>query len=172
MLRDRDGAVWVATSDRGLIHFHQGKTDNFSEADGLSGDTVNQLLQDQEGDVWVVTTNGIDRFREYAVPNIGIKQGLSNANTLSVLASSDGRVWIGTHSGLNKWKNGQIFSVVLRGRWNDSFRISGQQRTHLGVDARGIRISRQRSICSRARSWRRMGSFGGGTPDRASVGCE
>jgi signal transduction histidine kinase len=114
MLRDRDGAVWVATSDRGLIHFHQGKTDNFSEADGLSGDTVNRLLQDQEGDVWVVTTNGIDRFREYAVPNIGIKQGLSNTNTLSVLASSDGRVWIGTYSGLNKWKNGQI-SVVLRG---------------------------------------------------------
>jgi ligand-binding sensor domain-containing protein len=61
----------------------------------------------------VVTTNGIDRFREYAIPNIGIKQGLSNTNTLSVLASRDGRIWIGTYSGLNEWKNGQI-SVVLR----------------------------------------------------------
>ncbi len=38
-LRDRDGALWVAIPDRGLVHIHQGKTDVFSEADGLSGDT-------------------------------------------------------------------------------------------------------------------------------------
>jgi signal transduction histidine kinase/ligand-binding sensor domain-containing protein len=112
-LRDRHGGVWVGTPDRGLIHFHQGRTDVFSEADGLSGDTVTALLQDQEGDIWAVTTNGIDRFREYAVPNISIKQGLSNTNSVSIVGAKDGSVWVATYNGLNRWKDGRI-TVPLR----------------------------------------------------------
>jgi signal transduction histidine kinase/ligand-binding sensor domain-containing protein len=111
ILRDRDGGLWVATPDRGLMHFHHGRTDVFSEADGLSGDTVTALLQDQEGDIWAVTTNGIDRFREYAVPNVSIKQGLSNTNTVSIVGAKDGSVWVATYDGLNRWKDGRI--VVL-----------------------------------------------------------
>ena len=108
MLRDRDGGLWIATIDRGLLHIHHGKTDRFSQANGLSGDDVIDLFEDREGNVWVATSNGLDRFREYAVPNISIEQGLSNAVTDSVLASKDGSVWIGTASGLNRWRSGQI----------------------------------------------------------------
>ena len=111
MLRDREGSLWVATPGRGLVHIHQGKTDVFSEADGLSGDTVTGLLEDQEGDVWAVTMNGIDRFREYAVPNISIKQGLSSTNSVAIVGAKDGSVWVATYNGLNRWKNGRI-SVV------------------------------------------------------------
>jgi len=113
ILRDRDGGVWVGTPDRGLIHFHQGRTDIFSEADGLSGDTVTALLQDQEGNIWAVTTNGIDRFREYAVSNISIKQGLSSINSVSIVGAKDGSVWVATYNGLNRWKDGRI-DVLLR----------------------------------------------------------
>src|SRR4029077_13296294 len=113
ILRDRDGSVWVGTHDRGLIHFHQGRTDVFSEADGLSGDTVTALLQDQEGNIWAVTTNGIDRFREYAVPSISIKQGLSNTNSVSIVGAKDGSVWVATYNGLNRWKAGRI-DMLLR----------------------------------------------------------
>ena len=113
ILRDRDGGVWVGTPDRGLIHFHQGRTDVFSEADGLSGDTVTALLQDEEGNIWAVTTNGIDRFREYAVPNISIKQGLSNTNSVSIVGAKDGSVWVATYNGLNRWQDGRI-GMLLR----------------------------------------------------------
>jgi signal transduction histidine kinase/ligand-binding sensor domain-containing protein len=113
IVRDRDGGLWIATRDRGLVHLHEGKTDVFSEVDGLSGDTVTALLQDQEGDIWAVTTNGIDRFREYAIPNVSIKQGLSNTNTVSILGAKDGSVWVATYTGLNRWKNGRI-SVLGR----------------------------------------------------------
>jgi signal transduction histidine kinase/ligand-binding sensor domain-containing protein len=115
MFRDRDGGLWIATLDRGLVHFHLGKTEVFSEADGLSGDTVVDLLEDREGNIWAATPNGLDRFRGYAVPNIGNKQGLSNTNTLSILASKDGSIWIATYDGLSRWRDGQI-SVFGRGR--------------------------------------------------------
>jgi len=113
ILRDRDGGLWVAIPDRGLVHIHQGKTDVFSEADGLSGDTVTGLLEDREGDVWAVTSNGIDRFREYAVPNFSTRQGLSSTKSVAIVGAKDGSVWIATYNGLNRWKDGRI-SVVNR----------------------------------------------------------
>ena len=121
-LRDRDGALWVAIPDRGLAHIHQGKTDFFSEADGLSGDTVTGLLEDREGDVWAVTVNGIDRFREYAVPNISIKQGLSSTNSVAIVGAKDGSVWVATDNGLNRWKDGHISVVNRIGSAQDSNR--------------------------------------------------
>ena len=111
ILRDRDGGLWVAIPDRGLVHIHQGKTDVFSETDGLSGNTVTGLLEDREGDVWAVTSNGIDRFREYAVPNFSTKQGLSSSKSVAIVGAKDGSVWVATYNGLNRWKDGR-FSVV------------------------------------------------------------
>ena len=38
LLRDRDGGLWIGTTDQGLLHVHQGRTDVFARSDGLSGD--------------------------------------------------------------------------------------------------------------------------------------
>jgi signal transduction histidine kinase/ligand-binding sensor domain-containing protein len=109
LLRDRNGGLWIGTTDRGLLHVHQGKTDLFSQSDGLSGEYIyGSLYEDREGSVWVATVNGLDRFRDVAVPTISVKQGLSNATVWSVLAVRDGSVWLGTRDGLNRWNNGQI----------------------------------------------------------------
>ena len=114
ILRDRDGGLWIATLDRGLVHYYQGKTDVFSEADGLTGDSVTDIFEDREGNVWAATSNGLDRFRGYAAARIGTKQGLSNTVIESLLAAKDGSVWIATFKGLNQWKDGRI-SVFGRG---------------------------------------------------------
>ena len=108
LLRDRNGGLWIGTTDRGLLHVHQGRTDLFAQSDGLSGDYIDNLFEDREGNIWVATVNGLDRFRDFAVPTISVKQGLSNASVGSVLAARDGSVWLGTADGLNRWNNGQI----------------------------------------------------------------
>jgi signal transduction histidine kinase/ligand-binding sensor domain-containing protein len=108
LLRDRDGGLWIGTSDRGLVHVHQGKTDLFAQSDGLSGDDIQSLFEDREGNIWVATAGGIDRFRDLAVPTISVKQGLSNAAVSSVLAARDGSVWLGSYHGLNRLHDGQI----------------------------------------------------------------
>jgi signal transduction histidine kinase/ligand-binding sensor domain-containing protein len=107
LLRDRDGGLWIGTVERGLIHVHQGRTDVFTKSDGLSGDVILNLFEDREGNIWVATTGGLDRFRELPVSTISVKQGLSSDATRSVLAATDGSVWIGAHDGLTRWKNGQ-----------------------------------------------------------------
>ncbi len=107
VLRDRDGGLWIGSVERGLIHVHQRRTDVFTRSDGLSGDVILSLFEDREGNVWVSTTGGLDRFRELPVSTVSVKQGLSSDATQSVLASADGSIWFGAHAGLTRWKDGQ-----------------------------------------------------------------
>ena len=138
LLRDRDGGLWVGTSERGLIHVHRGKADTFTESDGLSGGSVNGLFEDREGNIWAIAIGGLDRFRGYNVPTISLKQGLSNSRTGAVLAANDGAVWVSTLSGLNRWKNGQI-SVFGRqtGMRKPDGKLNGQNPGSLFQDSSG-----------------------------------
>ena len=121
LLRDHDGGLWIGTLDRGLIHVHHGKTDVFSKSDGLSGDLIFSLFEDREGNIWVSTNGGLDRFRDFTVSTISLKQGLSSDYAWSVLAARDGSVWVGTGDGLNKWSNGQISTIRnASGRLDDA----------------------------------------------------
>ena len=107
LLQDREGGLWIGTVERGLIHVHHGRTDVFTRSNGLSGDVILSLFEDGEGNVWVTTTGGLDRFRELPIATFSVKQGLSSDSTQSVLAATDGSVWIGTHDGLTRRQNGQ-----------------------------------------------------------------
>jgi signal transduction histidine kinase/streptogramin lyase len=91
------------------LHLYQGRVDRFTRADGLSGDTVFDLLEDREGNIWAVTEHGVDRFRDLPVTTLSKREGLSEDTAGSVIASKDGGVWIGTGKGLNRVQdNGKI----------------------------------------------------------------
>ena len=79
MLRDRDGGLWIAALDGGLVHVHRGKVDLFRQSDGLSGNRTLALLEDREGSIWVASMEGLDRFRDPGVVTISMKQGLSSS---------------------------------------------------------------------------------------------
>jgi signal transduction histidine kinase/ligand-binding sensor domain-containing protein len=138
LLWDRDGGLWIGTPDRGLLHVHQGRTDRFTEADGLSGDYINKLFEDREGNIWVATLNGLDRFRSFAVPTISVRQGLSDAVVWSVLADKDGSVWLGTPDGLNRWNNGQITIYRKRGGRAESNGAKPEERNVREMDESGL----------------------------------
>jgi signal transduction histidine kinase/ligand-binding sensor domain-containing protein len=107
LLRDRDGGLWIGTNQRGLIHVHHGRTDVFTAESGLSGNIIAGLFEDREGNIWVSTAGGLDRFRELPVTTVSTKQGLSSDNVNSVIATTDGSTWIATRDGLTRWQKGQ-----------------------------------------------------------------
>jgi PAS domain S-box-containing protein len=117
LLRDHDGGVWIGTGATGVVHLHQGRADVFSQADGLSGDIVTALFEDREGNVWVATLGGLDRFRNYAVLTYSQHEGLGTFPAWgSVAAGRDGSVWMGTNDGLRMWNHGE---VTIYGRGDD-----------------------------------------------------
>ena len=108
MIRDRDGALWIATVDHGIVHVHNGRTDVFTEFVGLSGERANTLFEDREGNIWVGTMSGLDRFRDSTVSTLFVNQGLSSPRIRSVVADRNGGVWLATPDSLNRWNNGQV----------------------------------------------------------------
>ena len=115
LLRDRRGGLWIGTQDSGLLLLHHGRTYRFGRVEGLSGTAVVDLVEDREGNVWVATLGGLDRFRDIAVGRLSTRQGLTNDVVLSVLATSDGDVWMSTVSGLERWSDGAVQRYAIPG---------------------------------------------------------
>jgi len=108
LFRDRDGGLWIGTIEAGILHQHRARMDAFTDSDGLASNSVQTFFEDREGNMWAATENGIDRFRELAVPTISVRQGLSSPTVVCLLAGRDGSVWMGTTDGLDRWKDGQV----------------------------------------------------------------
>ena len=112
--RDRDGALWIGTLDKGIYRIYGDHVDHYGASDGLSSDAVYGIDEDSEGDVWVVTSEGLDRFRELPVVTYGVRQGLSSPIVNSVFALRDGSLWMGTSSGIDILRDGNISHLTKR----------------------------------------------------------
>jgi PAS domain S-box-containing protein len=137
LLLDRDSSLWVGTLNQGIYRIQGNKVEHFRGSDGLSGDAVNGLFQDREGNIWIVTSRGIDNFHDIRVASFSTRQGLSADQVNSVLASRDGTVWIGNYS-LDVLRLGKITSMQPRnglpGREMTSLLEDRAGRIWVGVD--------------------------------------
>jgi signal transduction histidine kinase/ligand-binding sensor domain-containing protein len=107
VLVDRDGSSWIGTANAGLLRKGGSHVQKLAAADGLSADAISCMFEDREGSIWVATADGIDRFREYAIPTYSVKQGLSSQSLAAVLATRDRSLWISTTDGLDRWRAGE-----------------------------------------------------------------
>jgi signal transduction histidine kinase/ligand-binding sensor domain-containing protein len=147
---DRSGSLWIGTQNQGLYRIHDGTVDHYRSLDGLSGDSVSGFYQDQEGNLWVATNGGIDRFRDTAVVSISLHEGLPSADIRSVLASRDGTVWVGGEGALSILRDGKM-SAITRGNGlpgDDITALFEDQigRLWLGIDDKLIVYDRGRFI--------------------------
>jgi len=111
LLIDRDGGLWVGTDNQGLYRIYGDKVDRFGSSDGLSSDSVLGFYQDREGDLWVVTSKGIDRLHNLAVTSFSIREGLTAEDVHAVLAAHDGTLWIANGGALDYWRNGKLSAI-------------------------------------------------------------
>ncbi|HEV2863726.1 MAG TPA: two-component regulator propeller domain-containing protein [Pyrinomonadaceae bacterium] len=146
LLRDADGGLWIGTQDRGVVHVRQGRADAFASSDGLTGENVYDIFEDREGNVWVATINGLDRFRDFAVATFDERHGLSSTIVGAVLAANDGSVWFSTSGVLNRWDGGRMTSY--RGRAERT--TAGVNGVVVGLPDKGVESLSQDS---RGRVW-------------------
>jgi signal transduction histidine kinase/ligand-binding sensor domain-containing protein len=98
-LRDHDGNVWLGTLGQGLVRLSHGRVERFTRRDGLSSDIIYSLSEDREGDLWVGTARGVDRFRDPKVVHLSSIDGLSSDLVTAVYAARQGGAWVGTFGG-------------------------------------------------------------------------
>jgi signal transduction histidine kinase/CheY-like chemotaxis protein/ligand-binding sensor domain-containing protein len=80
--------------------------------DGLGNLSVNCLLQDRSGFLWIGTENGLSQYDGSRFWQFGEKDGLPGEFVRALNLDRDGRLWVGTRDGL-AFSNGQrSFSAV------------------------------------------------------------
>jgi signal transduction histidine kinase/ligand-binding sensor domain-containing protein len=108
---DRQNAVWVGTEDEGIYRICNGSAEHFSSADGLSGDAVTGFYEDRESNLWVSTSEGIDRFHDRHVVTFSTREGLGGAEVYSLVAARDGTIWMGNSNSLDSLHGGTVTSI-------------------------------------------------------------
>jgi signal transduction histidine kinase/streptogramin lyase len=102
-LVDRDGTLWL-TSPAGIHRLKDvarlldpnfagnSANDSFSDDDGLSAPVANAFLEDREGNVWIGTAGGVDRFRESRLTPVKLPRA---ANGFAIAAGDAGSLLVG-----------------------------------------------------------------------------
>src|ERR1700733_10083726 len=80
--------------------------------DGLGNLSVNCLLQDRSGFLWIGTESGLYQYDGSRFWQFGLKEGLPSGFVRALSLDRDGRLWVGTRDGL-AFSTGQgSFSTV------------------------------------------------------------
>ncbi len=102
-----DGEVLAGTRFGGLLRFNPKTGDglNFTEEDGLSNNTVNSLIWEDESNVWMGTYNGINRYniKTNEILDVSSLDNIQSGefNIGSALKNSSGNLYFGGNNGLN-----------------------------------------------------------------------
>ncbi|HEY4207489.1 MAG TPA: two-component regulator propeller domain-containing protein, partial [Puia sp.] len=110
MLGDSRKRLWIATYDKGLDVLDK-KTwtfQHFSHNDGpnsLSSNSINCLLEDVQGNIWIGTGAGLDCLDSHTgkITSYFIEDGLADNTIMSMLQDRKGNVWVSTLKGISRF---------------------------------------------------------------------
>src|ERR1700722_2206695 len=80
--------------------------------DGLGNLSVNCLLQDRSGFLWIGTESGFNQYDGSRFWQFGEKEGLNSGFVRALSMDRDGRLWVGTRDGLAFSTGQRSFSTV------------------------------------------------------------
>jgi signal transduction histidine kinase/ligand-binding sensor domain-containing protein len=100
---DRDGNLWALNcpvgvclvagaghSDRPVLDASQLATGRLYQPWQLSARSLNTVLEDREGDIWIASQAGLDRFRENKLLPVHVA---ADASSFSMARDADGNTW-------------------------------------------------------------------------------
>ncbi len=113
ILCDREGVVWFATFDKGLILWKNNAFSVIDEKKGLPTNATFDIFQDKKGDYWVglyekgfCKINSEGKILEHTSK---LRDEARNQSVFSISQDPNGNMWFGTAgSGLYEMKNGKL----------------------------------------------------------------
>ncbi|HXE38495.1 MAG TPA: two-component regulator propeller domain-containing protein [Azonexus sp.] len=99
---DKQGVVWAGTWGGGLSRFDGKKWVNYTTTDGLPGNHVFMLHQDDKGRLWVGTNNGLTYVQEgnKFAKALTTNEGLFANNVFAMGSNAKGDLWVGSFGGV------------------------------------------------------------------------
>lgn len=98
ILFDRQGRLWLATSNNGIFLFPPGAPLR-PAASFLPGVEITTLFEDSQGRVWYGTPQGLGRVEDGIAPRPIPSSGIPRASVSAITEDSRGRVWAASLGG-------------------------------------------------------------------------
>ena len=76
----------------------------------MPSNSIWSVYEDHTGTLWVITAEGLARFKNNRFDAITIREGLSDNSISAVVEGSDGSLWIGTGDGLDRLIGSKIIA--------------------------------------------------------------
>jgi len=93
---------------------------NWSREDGLPQNSVTEVVQTQDGYIWVATYSGLARFDgvRFTIFDNNTNPELHNSRITSLVEAGDGTLWIGHENGeVTSYRDGQFKAVDYHATW-------------------------------------------------------
>ena len=145
-LRQKDGDLWFGTTENGLYRFDGKDFRQFLEADGLVSNSINDILEDDEGGIWVATEDGVSfndgkTFVEIRIP---VPESLSrkrkkfyrSQKVYDIMRDKSGKLWFATIDGVYFF-DGESFNRFMIDEDANGFLGSEDKIEHMLEDASG-----------------------------------
>ena len=96
----KDDTIWAGTWGGGISHF-DGKTwHNFTMSDGLPGNIVYSVEEDEQGQIWAGTNGGLALYDGKQWTKFTTTDGLLDNNIYAIAAAGNGEIWVGSKNGV------------------------------------------------------------------------
>ncbi len=93
-----EDVLWAGTWGGGVSRFDGTSWKSFTTDDGLAGNIVYSIAQDEEGVLWFGTNRGISRYDGTNWRNYNQHHGLADVNVYAIEVAPNGEIWAGTRS--------------------------------------------------------------------------
>lgn len=95
-----DDGVWAGTWGGGVSRFDGKSWTNYTSKEGLAGNIVYSIAQDEKGGMWIGTNAGLSYFDGTTWHLFTQSDGLLDNNIYAVAPTANGQVWVGSRSGV------------------------------------------------------------------------
>src|SRR5438270_5334155 len=75
LMEDREGCLWAGTYTAGVVRYCHGVFRTFTTKDGLPGNRVVRIDEDEEGTVWLFTDPGLAKWKDGRIIRVAPKPG-------------------------------------------------------------------------------------------------
>lgn len=112
MIRDRDQNLWIAAGRHGLVRVDGAGHVEAADWDHRSRGQVTAVFEDREGNLWLGTTRGIERWREGPFTSTWAPESLPVDRLGALHVDQSGGVWLAAADGGLSWMRGDDLRAV------------------------------------------------------------
>ena len=107
IVEDREGNLWVGSSDDGLFRYKPAQVIAYTSEDGLADDNFLVVAGDRAGELWAANQNLFQFRNGHFTKFTDFRITPAMTGFWSFLRDREGTIWTGSYGGLHRFKDGR-----------------------------------------------------------------